>query len=279
MKIAHINFQQLSFFEEIPTRFVRIPKQLRYVIASLLGAVCLFFAVGVPYTYSWFILPLLCAVSYILTWFALLEDIKRIEWYMLFILPIVWTACWYMSFYMLPLRFISKLVFTLLFPLIFYILISAMNIFNVGVEKNIQLLRAAQAANQFIVVLVFYILTQIFVSFNLHWTVLGILTGVFGWLLGMQLFWTLDPREEITTEVQNLALFHGFVIGYLMILMSFVPFILETPRPMIVTGTFYVLSGILSTYKDPILFKQRLREYFSILLLLILAALLTLRWQ
>lgn len=279
MKIGNLNLHQLTLPEEIPARFVRIPKQLRYVIASFLGATCLFIAVGVPYTYSWLVLPVLCAISYILTWFALLEDIKRTEWYTLFILPVVWTACWYMSFYMLPMRFISKLVFTLTFPLIFYILISAMNIFNVGVEKNIQLQRAAQAANQFIVVLVFYLLTQILVSFNLHWTVLGILTGVFAWILGMQLFWTLDPSEELTSEVKSLSLFQGFAVGYLMILMSFAPFVLETPRPMIVTGTFYVLSGILSTYQDPILFRQRLREYFSILLLLVLAALLTLRWQ
>jgi prolipoprotein diacylglyceryltransferase len=51
-------------FDQILARFVRIPKQLRYVISSGLGAVCLFLAVGVPYPYSWIVLPLLWIVVY-----------------------------------------------------------------------------------------------------------------------------------------------------------------------------------------------------------------------
>ena len=267
-----------QFFDDISSKFVRVPKQIRYVIASVLGAIFLFLAVGVPYPYSWIVLPFLCVMSYLLTWFALLEDIKRGEWYVLFILPVAWTATWYVSFYMLPMRLVVRLLFSLTYPLILYIIVSAMNIFNVGVEKNLQLRRAAQAANQFIIVLVFYLFTQVISSFGLSWFILGIITGVFAWLLGIQLFWTLNPSETISTEVKNLSLYQGFVIGFFMILLSFVPFTLETPRPMIITGSFYVVSGILSTYTDHILMKQRRREYYGILILLILATLLTLRW-
>jgi hypothetical protein len=265
-------------FDQILARFVRIPKQLRYVISSGLGAVCLFLAVGVPYPYSWIVLPLLCIVSYILTWFALLEDLKQGEWFVLFILPVFWTASWYISFYMLPMRFAIRVVFSLTYPLIFYIVVSAMNIFNVGVEKNIQLRRAAQAANQFITVIVFYLFTQVINSFGLAWVALGLLSGIAAWILGIQLFWTLSPSELISSEVKNLALFQGFVIGLFMILLSFLPFTLETPRPMIITGVFYVVNGVLSIYTDKILVKQRIREYLSIMILLILAAILTLRW-
>jgi hypothetical protein len=263
---------------DLISRFVRIPKQIRYVIASGLGAILLFFAVGVPYPYSWIILPFLCICGYVLTWFALLEDIKRGEWYILFILPVAWTACWYVSFYMVPMRLSIRLLFSLTYPTILYIIFSAMNIFNVGVGKNIQLLRAAQAANQFLNVLVFYLVTQVMSVFGLSWMVLGSLTGLFAGILGIQLFWTLAPSEIISTEVKNLGLFQGFVIGYFMILLSFLPFNLDTPRPMIITGIFYVVSGILSNYKDQILFKQRLREYSAILVLLTIAALVTLRW-
>lgn len=259
-------------------RFVRIPKQLRYVISSVLGAVLLFLAVGVPYPYSWIVLPVLCVSSYLLSWFALLEDIQQNEWYVLFILPVIWTACWYVSFYMLPMRLVIRLAFSLTYPIIFYIIVSAMNIFNVGVEKNIQLGRAAQAANQFIMILVFYLFTHVINSFGLSWAVLGLVTGIFAAILGIQLFWTLSPSEIVSSEVKNLGLFQGFVVGFFMMLLSFLPFNLDTPRPMLITGTFYMISGVLSTYKDSILFKQRLREYFGILVLLLLAAILTLKW-
>jgi len=268
----------MKLFGQIRARFVRIPKQLRYVISSSLGAIFLFLAVGVPYPYSWIVLPFLCILSYILTWFALLEDLRQGEWLVLFILPVFWTASWYVSFYMLPMRFSIRIAFTLMYPLIFYIVVSAMNIFNVGVEKNIQLRRAAQAANQFITVIVFYLFTQVINSFGLSWIVLGLLTGVASWILGLQLFWTMSPSELISSEVKNLALFQGFVIGFFMILLSFLPFSLETPRPMIITGVFYVVNGVLAIYTDAILVKQRIREYLSILILLILAAILTLRW-
>ncbi len=268
----------MEFLNVIVAKSIRIPKRVRYVVASAVGAVLLFVAIGVPYPYSWLVLPLLCISSYGLIWFSLLEDIHGAEWYILFILPVAWTATWYISFYMVPMRFVIKILFSLTYPLILYIIASAMNIFNVGVEKNIQLRRAARAANQFIIVLVFYLFTQIMSSFGLSWHILGVATGVFSWILGIQLFWTLDPQETISVEVKSLALFQGFTTGFFMILLSFLPFVMDTPRPMIITGIFHVVNGVLSTYTDTILFKQRIREYFGISVILIIAILLTLQW-
>lgn len=268
----------MQLFRTLVSKSLSIPKRVRYVIASAMGAVFLFLAIGVPYPYSWIVLPFLCILSYALTWFSLLEDIHRDEWYVLFILPVAWTATWYISFYMVPMRFAIRILFSLTYPFVFYIIASAMNIFNVGVEKNIQLRRAARAANQFITVLVFYLFTQITSSFGLSWYVLGIATGIFSWILGIQLFWTLDPQETVSQEVKNMALFQGFTTGLFMALLSFLPFVMDTPRPMIITGIFHVINGVLSTYTDSILFKQRIREYFGILIILVLATLLTLQW-
>ncbi len=259
-------------------RFIRIPKQLRYVIASIVGGVALFAAAGAPYPFNLLILPVLCLLSYGLVYFGLLEDIKRHEWFVLFIVPVIWTACWYVSFYMLPSRFVSRMVFSIVHIFIMYILIGAMNIFNVGVEKNIQLQRAAQAANQFVIVLVFYLYTQIISSLNLYWIVLGTLTGIFAGLMGIQAFWTYAPRETISRETFKLSLFQGFVMGHMMILLTFVPFLLETPRPMIVTGVFYILSGILANYTDEVAFRARVREYLAVLVLLVIAAVITIQW-
>lgn len=258
-------------------RFLKIPKRVRYVLASGVGGLSLFFLVGLPYQYTGIALPFLILLSYALTWFALLEDIKGVEWGTLFILPVFWTVCWYLSFYMLSMRFLIRLLFGLTYPVIFYVLVSAMNIFNVGVEKNLQLRRAAHAANSFIMVFTYYLFVQVLHSFAFPWYVVTFLVGVATFALGVQYFWTLSPSPVLSQSVWSLAAYQAFVMMFTNILISFLPFAAETTRPVIISGVYYVVGGLLEAHTDEVLLRQKVREYTPILVMLLLAIFLTLR--
>lgn len=259
-------------------RIIKIPKHLRYVISSVFGAVALFLAAGVPYEYLWIALILLVMLSYVLTWFALLEDIKGVEWLLLFLVPMAWTACWYVFFYLIPMRFAVRLGLSLAYPFIFYVLISAMNIFNVGVEKSLQLHRAAQAANIFIVTFVYYLFAEVLLPVGLPWYLFIALTMIFTYFVSLQVFWSNNPGEGIRAEVIYLARYASIVMGFFSFLFYLLPFAIDTARSVLLGGTYYVLTNLLSTYTDNVLWKQRLREFVIVLVILILTILVTLRW-
>jgi len=259
-------------------RLKRIPKRLRYVISSASGAIILFIAVGVPYQQAWLMLILLIIAGYALTWFALLEDIKGIEWGTLFILPVIWTACWYLTFYMVPMRLLTRLVFSVMYPAVLYVIISAMNIFNVGVGRSIQLHRAAQAANYFVIVLVYYLVTRVILSFSMPCLVTGLLLGVVTFIVSIQHYWTLSPSVTISVQSVRMSAFQALAMTYLMILMSLLPFATESPLPIIVTGVYYVLSSLFAALGDEVLLERRLREFILVIIILALATLFTLHW-
>lgn len=259
-------------------RFKRVPKRLRYVISSVAGAILLFVGVGVPYQQAWLMLIFLIMAGYALTWFALLEDIKGIEWGILFILPVVWTACWYLTFYMVPMRLLTRLIFSLLYPTILYVIVSAMNIFNVSVGRSIQLHRAAQAANYFVIVLVYYLVTRVVLSFSMPNLLTGIVLGIFTFILSLQHYWTIVPSVSLSANSIRLSAFQAFAMSYLMVLMSLLPFANESPRPIIITGVYYVLSSLFASLNDEVLLYRRLRELILVIIILALTVLFTLRW-
>lgn len=264
--------------QKITGRLLKIPKRARYVISSAVGGLLLFAMVGVPYEYTGFAVGVLVLCSYVLTWFALLEDVKGVEWGTLFILPIAWTACWYLSFYLLSMRFLVRLLFSMTYPIVFYVIVSAMNIFNVGVEKNIQLRRAAQAANSFIMVFTYYLFIQVLLSFALNWYITASIAGICTFVFGIQYFWALSPSTNITKDMKNMALYQSMIMMFTIVGLSFIPLASETSRPVIVAGVYYVFGGILEVYKDEVLLRQKMKEYMPILLLLVVAIILTIRW-
>lgn len=264
--------------DHVRKNFLRLPKQLRYLLSSFIGAAALFAGVAVPSPFHWILVPFFGLLAYFLCWFALIEDLHKDEWYVLFILPVTWFVLWYLSYYILPSRLFTRLAFTAIFPLIFYLILSTMNIFNVGVEKGIQLYRAAQTANQLLMIVIYYLFTLLVSAFDVHWFFLGVSVGVFSFVLSTQLFWSLDPQEIMPKSVWQVSILAGILMGYTMILLSFLPFSLDTPRPMIITGVFYVFSGLFAMYTDEVAFRYRSREYLVIFVILFAAFLLTLRW-
>ena len=259
-------------------RLVKIPKHLRYVISSGVGALALFLAAGVPYEYLWIAMILLVTLSYFLTWFALLQDIKGVEWLLLFLIPMAWTACWYAFFYFIPMRLIVRFALSLAYPFIFYTLISAMNIFNVGVEKSIQLHRAAHAANTFLVTFVYFLFVEILFPIGFPWYGFCFVTTLFTYFLTLQVFWANDPGQGMKKEVIHLARYVSVIMAIFSILFYLLPFLVDTTRSVIMGGIFYILTNLLSTYTDKVLWRQRLREFVVVLIILVATTIFTLRW-
>src|SRR3990170_2589378 len=111
------------------------------------------------------------------------------------------TLSFYLFYFLFPVRWLTRLPFIVLYGISIYAVLLCSNIFNVGVEKSIQLYRAAFSINFFYQAVVFFLFNNALFSFKLHFIFNSLLVFLTAFLLGFQFIWTvkLDLRVEKKT--------------------------------------------------------------------------------
>jgi hypothetical protein len=151
------------------------------------------------------------------------------------------------------------------------------NIFNVGVEKNLGLYRAAFSINFLYQAIVSFLIFNLVFALKANFIFNGIISGVIGILLGLNLFWTIRLKRHLELEVKNYALFLGLVMFELALMVSFLP--LATPvYALFLTGGYYSLAGLVFNHMDEKLFTETIREYVVVFGFVILVTYLSLTW-
>lgn len=270
-----------KFLKELRKNFqkkaIRIDKRVRFVISALLlGALMLvatFF-----YFDKWFIfVPLIILLTYIVTYFSLAEGIERLGWFGLFVMPIAVSVSFYFVYFLFPGRWLTRIPFIIFYEISIYAMIVCSNIFNVGVEKNLGLYRAAFSINFLYQAIVSFLIFNMVFALKSNFLVNGLISGVVGTLLGFNLFWTIRLKRHLEPEVRNYALFMGLAMLELALLASFLP--LETPvYALFLTGGYYSLAGIIYNHMDEKLFKETIREYVLVFGFVLLITYLSLSW-
>ena len=128
-----------QFFEK---RANKIDKRLRLVISVLVLGLLMLISTFFNFDKVFFFLPIFIVVTYLLSYFSLLEGIKKIGWFGLFLMPELVTVFFYLFYFLFPGRWLTRLPFIFIYEVSIYAVLLCANIFNVGVEKNLQLYRA-----------------------------------------------------------------------------------------------------------------------------------------
>lgn len=264
-----------SKISSIIKEFGHIPKHVRFAISSILGAAILFLAVSLPFQYIFITLPVFVFVCYWLVWFAIYENINRVEWIMLFVLPVLWALEWYVFFYMIPIRWLTRVAFGLIFSIVFYVLLSVENIYNVGVEKNIQLQKAAITVSTVFLVGLCYIAFQVVASFEMYWLLSGVIIALISWIFALKHFWTVEPQLKFDAWQISLTNFVSICMFFASLALTFVPFGSENTRPVILSGFFYLLTNSTAESRDAITFRQKSKEFLLVFAALVLIIFVT----
>lgn len=258
--------------------FQTIPKRLRFVTSALLMSFLLL-VTTIYFTFfdTWYILPLLFVTSYFFTYFSVLEGVERWEWLMLFIIPVLFTIAAYAFYYLFPVRWLTRLPFIIIYGFSFYAILLTSNIFNVGVEKNLQLYRAAFSVNFLYHSLIMFLFMQIILSFRQNFLINGVLSFVVTFPLSLQILWSVKPQLTIPRQLLYYSFFISLIIFELVVMVSFVP--LAPPIfSLFITACYYSISGIIYHFIDQRLFRQVVNEYVFVFIFVLVVTLLTLRW-
>jgi hypothetical protein len=254
-----------------------IEKRIRFVISTVSLSVLILISTFFFFDKAPIFITLLILASYGASFFSLYEGIEKIEWYMLFLMPVLLSVSMYLFYFLFPVRWLTRIPFIFVYGISMYAILLSSNIFNVGVEKNLQLYRAGFSVNYFIQTMVFFLLGNVFASF--HWGFLAnaLVFGALTWAMSLQLYWSIRLDMHLRREVFNHAWLTALLVAEGSLLISFFP-LQESIFALTMAVLYYCLAGLTHLHLDERLFRHSIREYATILLVIFAILFLSISW-
>ncbi len=270
-----------KFLQVVIKRFnsfsLKIEKRLRFVLSALILGLLLLISTFFFFEKAFIFIPVFILATYILTYFSIIEGIDKSEWGMLFLIPVIFSVAFYLFYFLFPVRWLTRLPFIALYAVAIYAILLTSNIFNVGVEKSLQLYRAAFSVNYFFQTIIVFLVANILFSARENFLINALIIGATVLPLSLQLFWTIKLNLQLERELFLYAFFTALILVQLVLVLSFVPFRPEI-MALIVTAAYYSFGGLVTAVIDSRLFKQTVREYLIVLGIVVGIALLTINW-
>jgi hypothetical protein len=271
----------MNIFSSINKNFIesatQVQTRIRFVASTAIIAACMLLASFFFFDKAIYFAPIFVLLAALATWFSVLHGIEKSEWFMLFVMPILFTISIYLFYLLFPVRWLTRLPFIAIFSFSFYAILLTSNIFNVGVEKSLQLYRAAFSINFFYQTLVMFLAASVVFSFRLNPFINGIAMFVVSFLLALQLFWSVRLRLFIDSQIIHYAILTSAIMMQVTVLLSLVPLKLSVIA-LFITAAYYALCGLLYHHLEQKLFAQTVREYLIVTIFVGGIVLLSLQW-
>ncbi len=266
-----------TFIQKIRKAIGSIEKRRRFIAATIVLSGVLMGSTFISFSDIIFVLPILLVLVYTATYFSILEGITGVEWLLLFLVPVYFTTAFYSFYYFLPQRWLTRLPFGILYGISLYAILLSQNIFNVGVEKSIQLARAAFSVNYLFLTIALYLATSIIASLRLGFLFNALFFGLLTFPVALHFLWSVNPSEHIEKLHYKFAFFISLLVAEVGLFFSFIP---VNPSIFALVGmtVFYCLCGIFQAYVNERLFRDRIREYIFVFGFILILVFLSLRW-
>lgn len=270
-----LSLKQLK--NEFIKRSLRVDKRYRLVISVLVMVAFVLVASFFPIDNAIFIVPILAVFCYVLTFFCILEDIEKIGWYGFFFMPVAATIFLYLEYFLLPGRWLTRLPFIIIYGISIYAILLTSNIFNVGVEKSLQLYRAAFSVNYFYQTLIIFLGFNFLFSLQLNPLLNMASVAILAFFFSFHLLWTIRLKRYIESEVLRFAILIGLIFGQIGLIISFIP-LKPTISSLFLASSYYSLQGLIYHFLDQRLFKETVREYIFVWIFVLGLTLLSINW-
>lgn len=270
-------FKKWSLFSFFIRIFVKIEKRRRFIIASLFLSLLVFFSSFISFGQLKYFIPLIAALTYGATFFAILERINRVEWYMLFIHPVYFTIVYNVFYFLLPIRWLTRIPFVLLYWLAMYALFLSSNIFNVGAVKSVQLFRVAFSVNFLLITISAFLIFSVILSLKLNFFMDFIFIAILIVPIVLQFLWSINPSTVFDRKLLTYSLLISLFIAEAGLIFSFIP-VRSIIFALFLTTFFYSMLGLFHAYIEGRLFKDRVREFLFVLFFVFIITMLSVKW-
>lgn len=193
-------------------------------------------------TYKLHLIIGFAAFSYLLSVWSLWEGLNRSKALILMILPTLFTLAVISYYFLLPVRWLTRLPVTVVFGLIWYTLLLSQNVFNVSATRTIPLYRVASTVVFVLTILTASLLFNVIFALHLLFLLNILLVTILSFLLILQVHWSIQMNEiDMNLIIPSLIL--GLIVGEVGMALSFWP-LTNTFVSVFLTGVLYLVLGI-----------------------------------
>lgn len=254
-----------------------LTKRQKIIVASVIVTFGLLSTQLVDFNLRFRFLAGLSVLAYILSLWALWEGLDRMKAFILLILPTFFTLAVASFYFLLPIRWLTRLPVAFIFGLSFYLLLLSQNVFNVAAIRTIPLYRAASTVAFLFTLITAFFLFNVILAFNLLFLWNGILVFLVSLPLCLHILWSLEMEERLSFKTLTYSIVVSLILGELAIVLSFWPM-----APIIwsitLSSSMYVLLGLATHYIKNRFSRRVMWEYLGIGLLVFFIAYLTTSW-
>lgn len=218
----------------------------------------------------------LSVFSYLLSLWALWEGMSKLKAITLLILPALFTLGVASFYFLLPVRWLTRLPVAIIFGVFYYSLLLSQNVFNVASERTIPLHRAATTVSFLFTLVTAFFLFNVLFSFRLIFYLNGFFAFLISLPLIVQILWSIE-MEGLTSTILVYSLLISILIGEFALVFSFWP-IIPTVWSLTLSTLLYVLMGLTTHLLNSRLNKRLVLEYLGVGGVVFLFTLLTTSW-
>ena len=254
-----------------------ITKRQKFILMSFFLTIILITAQTVGEGIRYQVMGFMVLVTAVLAIFSLWGELSGIKYFLLLLLPIYFVAGASLFYFLLPVRWLTRLPYAFLFGISVYLLMLTSNIYNVAAIRTIALLRAAHAVGLLFSIIATFFLTN--VLFSLHFPFYLVVAGVL--LISFPLYlvglWSYELEDFISRQVFIHALIFALVTAEIALVLSFWP-ILPINGALVLATVMYVLLGLAQFDFEDKLKSRIVWEHLGVAFVVLVIILMTTRW-
>lgn len=252
-------------------------KRQKIVVATVVVTFGLLSTQLVDFNLRFRFLAFLAALVYATSLWALWEGINKTKAVVLIILPTLFTLGLASSYFLLPVRWLTRLPVAFVFGLSFYSLLLSQNVFNVAAIRTIPLFRAASTVTFLYTIITAFFLFNVVHAFNLLFIWNGLVVSLISFPLILQTIWSVEMEDRISTSLVVQSFILALVVGEFALVFSFWP-INNIMWSIVLASTLYILAGLVTHEIRDRLTKRVAWEYLIIGIMVLIFALFSTSW-
>ena len=250
-----------------------IGKRQKIIIAALLLTAGLLITHSNAFLFMQTRLILILAVgAYVISLWALWEGLNKTKAIILMILPVFFTVAVASFYFLLPIRWLTRLPEILIFGFLFYSLLLAQNVFNVASTRTIPLYRAASTVSFLFTLITAFLLYNVIYAFQMPFYWNAILVSIISFPLILQMLWHIK-MDSLSSQVVVYSLVVSLLIGEAALVFSFWPAV-SIIWSLFLAAFLYVILAIITDFLKDRLDQSNIIEYVSVSGVVIVASIL-----
>lgn len=254
-----------------------LTKRQKIIAVSVLVTIILLSTQLVNFNLRFRFLAGLTVLTYFLSLFALWEGLNKQKAIVLLILPTLFTLAVASFYFLLPIRWLTRLPVAFLFGLSFYSLMLSQNVFNVAAIRTIPLYRAASTVNLLFTLITAFFLFNVLYSLQFLFIWNGVVTVFISFPLILQALWSIEMEDKISLPLIFQSLILSLVLGELALSLSFWP-LAPSIWSLALASSMYVLLGMTTLFLRARLTDRVVREFVLVSVIIGVITFLTSSW-